>query len=166
MAYAARVRQAVHDLNPNVALADEIALDVHVRNLTAAERLSAFLTLALAVLGLVLLATGCVSLFVSMVRDSSREIAIRLALGATRQQLVRRVLFQGIALTVLGLGIGTLLARSVAQRIADQLHETPIGDALTWITVPTVVTLVCLLSVYSAGRLAARTDPSVLLRSE
>jgi ABC-type antimicrobial peptide transport system permease subunit len=101
-----------------------------------------------------------------MVRDSTREIAIRLALGATRHDLTRRILVQGVVLTGVGLVLGTLLARAVAQRIADQLHSVAIGDVLTWITVPTVVTAVCLVSVYSAARLAARTDPSVLLRSE
>lgn len=166
MAFVPRLRALIHELNPQVALAEEKPLSLHLRDLTAAQRMSAIATVALAVLGIVMLAAGCVSLFVSMVRDSVREIAIRMALGATTGQLTRRILMQGMVLTLAGLATGAFAARLVATRIADQLHDVSAWDPVTWVAVPALIALVSLLSVYTAAALAARTDPSRLLRAE
>jgi ABC-type lipoprotein release transport system permease subunit len=89
-----------------------------------------------------------------------------MALGASRADWTRRVLLQGAVITLAGLAVGSVLARYVAVRIADQLHEVPPSDLVTWITVPAFVTLVSLASVYSAARLASRIDPAVLLKTE
>ena len=166
MAFAPRLRALIHDLNPLVALAEEKALASHVRDLTAAQRLSAIATMTLALFGIAMLAAGCVSLFVSMVRDSVREIAIRMALGATTGRLTRRVVAQGVAVTLTGMMVGLVAARAVAVRIADRLHGVSAWDPFTWVAALTLIALVSLSSVYAAAILAARTDPARLLRAE
>jgi predicted permease len=166
MAFVPRLRAFIHEIHPEVALAEERTLDAHVRDLTAAQRMSAGATMALALLGIALLAAGCVSLFVSMVRDSVREIAIRMALGASHSHLIRRIVFQGLAIASVGIAAGLLATRLVAARIADQLYEVSAGDPLTWVLAPAVVGLVSLASVYAAALLASRTDPARLLRAE
>lgn len=165
MAFVSRLRALIRDFNPHIALAEERTLADHLRNFTAAQRTSATTTMALAVIGIVLLAAGCVSLFVSMVRDSSREIAIRMALGSTGARLVRRILCQGIVLTIAGLAVGLIATRAVAMRIADQLHEVSAWDPLTWVTASALIVLVCLASVHMAAIRAARTDPVEVLRA-
>jgi hypothetical protein len=160
------VRDLLRELNPHVALTDVRTLDGQIRYITAAQRLSAFLSAALAAIGILLLAAGCVSLFVSMVRDSARELAIRLAVGASMGTVTRRVLLQGLALVAAGLAMGSIAGRFVAVRLAEQLHEVAPSDPLTWTLVPVLVATVSLLSVYWAGRLAARTDPAQLLRAD
>jgi ABC-type antimicrobial peptide transport system permease subunit len=152
--------------HPLVALAEEKTLASHVRDLTAAQRMSAIATLTLALLGIVMLAAGCVSLFVSMVRDSVREIAIRMALGATTGRLTRRVLTQGAVVTLAGMTVGLVAARAVAVRIADRLHGVSAWDPFTWVSALALIALVSLASVYAAAVLAARTDPARLLRAE
>jgi ABC-type antimicrobial peptide transport system permease subunit len=149
-----------------VALAEDKTLASHVRDLTAAQRMSAIATMTLALLGVVMLAAGCVSLFVSMVRDSVREIAIRMALGATTGRLTRRVLTQGMVVTLTGMMVGLVAARAVAVRIADRLHGVSAWDPFTWMAALALIALVSLTSVYAAAVLAARTDPARLLRTE
>jgi hypothetical protein len=166
MAFAPRLRAFIHDLNPLVALAEEKTLAGHVRDLAAAQRMSAIATMTLALVGIVMLAAGCVSLFVSMVRDSVREIAIRMALGATTGRLTRRVLTQGVAVTLTGLTVGSVAARAVAVRIADRLHGVSAWDPFTWVATLAVIALVSLASVHAAAVLATRTDPARLLRAE
>jgi hypothetical protein len=166
MALVPRLRAFVHDLNPLVALAEDKTLANHVRELTAAQRMTAIATVTLALLGIVMLAAGCVSLFVSMVRDSVREIAIRMALGATTGRLTRRILTQGAVVTLTGMTVGLVAARAVAVRVADRLHAVPASDPLTWVATLTLIAVVSLASVYAAAILAARTDPARLLRAE
>jgi predicted permease len=166
MAFVPRLRALVHDLDLLVALAEEKTLASYVRDLTAAQHMSAIATMTLAVLGIVMLAAGCMSLFVSMVRDSVREIAIRMALGATTGRLTRRVLTQGAMVTLAGLAVGVVASRAVATRIADRLHGVSAWDPLPWMAALTLIALVSLASVYVAAVLAARTDPARLLRAE
>jgi predicted permease len=166
MAFAPRLRAFIHNLNPLVALAEDKTLASHVRDLAAAQRMSAIATMTLALLGIAILAAGCVSLFVSMVRDSVREIAIRMALGATTGRLTRRVVIQGVVVTLAGMTVGLFAARAVAVRLADQLHGVSAWDPFTWVAALTLIALVSLASVYAAAVLAARTDPTRLLRAE
>jgi putative ABC transport system permease protein len=166
LALVPHLRQLLHGMAPHVALAEERTLDTHLRNLTAAERLSAVATMAAAALAIVLLAAGCASLFASMVHDSRREIAIRMAVGATNARLRGRILAQGLALTAIGVAVGAGLSRLVAMRIADQLHGVTPLDPVALVIVPMLVGASGLVSVYRAAVLATRTNPAHRLRTD
>jgi predicted permease len=159
-----RVRQLIYELAPHVAVAEETALDAHLRRLTAAERMSAGVTMGLALLAIVLLGTGCLSLFVSMVNDSRRELAIRIALGATHVYIWRRIVAQGMVLTFVGIATGLGLSRFVGARIADQLYQVTPSDPLVLLSVSGLIGLIGLATIHWASVLAMRTSPSRLLR--
>jgi putative ABC transport system permease protein len=93
------LRALVHELDPDTAVAQPIRLDAFIANLSGSRRVAALLSMALALMGVALLAAGCVSLFVSIVRRSAREVAIRIALGARDSQLLLPVMTQAAALT-------------------------------------------------------------------
>jgi predicted permease len=163
-AFAPTLRQIVRELNPDVAVAEEMPLDVFLRASTARERAAALASAGLALFGIVLLASGCVALFVSMVRDSVREIAIRMAIGASARTLTVRILLQGLALIAVGVAAGLAGARVIGNRLAEELYHTPPTDLLTFIAVPALVSAIALAAVLYSAFVATRNDPAKSLR--
>lgn len=166
MDFVPSLRRIVHELDPNVAVAEETSLDAWLNDLTGAQRNAAIASTALAFMGILLLAIGCVSLFASMVKDSLHEIAIRMALGSSNLSLTWRIVAQGLLISSGGIFIGTVGAWLIAQQIATQLYRTDSSDSLTFTVVPLLVLFIGLASVYWTARLATRTDPARCLRSE
>jgi ABC-type antimicrobial peptide transport system permease subunit len=164
--FAPVLRQVVHELHPDIAVTEERTLDAHINFMTATQRLSAFTTSALAVLGLALLAFGCLSLFLSMVKDSTREIAIRIALGADRLKLSRRIVGQGLLLISAGVLAGLVAGHFIAERVADQLYRIEPTDAVAFGGTAMFIIGIGLVSVYWSARVATRTDPAKYLRGE
>ena len=166
MAFVPPLRNLIHDLHPDVGLAQETTLGRFIRQLTARHRTFAFASMALAVLGVLLVVLGSVSLFVSMVKDSLREIAIRMALGASHMRLTGRIVAQGLMLTLAGVVLGAGGAFFISRRIADQLYKTEAGDPLTFVTVSSLILLIGVLAVYWSATLGTRTDPAKCLRGD
>jgi predicted permease len=164
--FAEVLRRTVHDLNPDVAVAEEISLAAWLDDLTQAQRKSALASAGLAVVGVLLLVVGSGALFFSMVKDSTREIAIRQALGCSHLRLTGRILLQGTLLMAAGLATGVVAAWFIAHRIADQLYRTPPSDLPTFLTIPVVVGLAGLAAVYWSVRIATRIEPAEFLRTE
>jgi hypothetical protein len=165
MALLPAVRQAVRDLSVDAGLATPISLEDHVRSLTGGHRTSAAASSGLAVLALVLVGLGCVSLFLAMVRDSAKEIAIRMAIGASGRRLGGRVLLQGLVLTAIGTAIGLALAGWASSRLTGQLYRVDPYDPLTYFAVPLLIGVVGLSSVGYAAWVATRTDPIRYLKA-
>ncbi len=159
-------RELVRDLTPDAAVAEETSLSAYVADRTGSHRVAAFASMALAVLCIVLLAAGCVSVFLSLVKDSLREIAIRMALGASNTRLTRRIVFQGLLLTGAGSILGVGGARIVALRVGGELYGVETMDPTAFIVGPLMVILVGLVSVYASALAATRTTPSSHLGSE
>jgi hypothetical protein len=166
MNFVPTLQKLVRELHPDVGLAQEITLGDFVRQLTARYRAAAFGSTALALVAVFLVALGSVSLFASMVKDSVREIAIRMALGASHVRLTSRIVAQGLLLTLVGILLGAGGAVLAAKRVADQLYRTSATDPPTFIAVPLLVAIVGLASVYWSSRLATRTDPAKYLREQ
>ncbi len=166
MTFVPALRRLVHELSPDVAVAEEQAMASHLNELTGAQRTSAFVTMALAVLAILLLAIGCVALFTGMVRDSRNEIAIRMALGATNAKLTARIVAQGLLLTTTGVLFGLVGSAFISQRMSDQLYRVPSSDPAILSLACSVVLMIGLVSVYWSARLATRTDPGQSLRCD
>jgi predicted permease len=166
MAFAGVLRRTVHQLSPDTAVAEEVSLDAWIANLMQVQRQSALASSGLATVGILLLAIGCGALFLSMVRESRREIAIRLALGCSHARLTGRILWQGALVMLAGLAVGAVAAWFVAHRIADQLYRTTPSDVPTFLAVPFVVGLAGLAAVSWAARIAVGTEPTEFLRSD
>lgn len=158
MAFVPRLRQVLRELAPTGALAEAAPLDVMFDEIIAPQRNAAVIALGLATFGVLLLALGAIALFLSMVRDSRREIAVRLAIGATPAMVVRRVMWQGMALVASGCILGVAIAYMLARQIEEQLFQVGPTDAPSLVAAPLVVSIVSLLAIGYAASDAAKTE--------
>lgn len=157
--FAPALRQTVTSLHPNIAIVQEQSLAHFLERSIRAEKVAAVASAALAVFGIVLLGVGCASVFVAMVRDSAREIAIRIALGVTNGRLVARVVGHGLLLMSAGLSMGLLATLFVAGRFAVHLGDVPPTDPFSYGLGASLILFVGMGAVTSSALAATRTDP-------
>jgi putative ABC transport system permease protein len=98
------------------------------------------------------------------VSQRTRELGIRLALGATSGEVRAMVLRQGLMLTVVGIALGTATAVVLARLIGDLLYGIDAVDPLTFLVIPVVLLAVAAAAIYIPARGASRVDPVVVLR--
>jgi putative ABC transport system permease protein len=111
-------------------------------------------------------AIGIYGVLAHSVTARTREIGIRLALGAPRGQVIATVVAQAGGLAVAGLGIGLLGAAAAGRLIRGQLYGVSPIDALTYLSVAGALAVVALLASWLPARRAASVDPIAALRSE
>jgi predicted permease len=163
---AASLRQLVEQMNPNVPVTRVRALDSVISSSTAAPRSLTLLLTAFGALAIVVGGIGVYSLISYTVSWRTREMALRLALGANRRQIAQLVLGQSLALAVAGsiLGIGGAVA---ATRLMSRfLFETSPLDPLTYSLVPVLFCVLALLAAWAPARRAAAVEPMTALRNE
>jgi ABC-type antimicrobial peptide transport system permease subunit len=132
----------------------------------APQRFLLVLVGAFALCALILAALGIYGVMSHLVTLRTREIGIRLALGATRREVMAWVLRRGATLTLTGLAIGFGLALAVTRLIASVLYQTSPTDPLTFTCVPWVLGASALLACWIPARRAARVDPMIALRHD
>jgi predicted permease len=113
-----------------------------------------------------LAAIGLYGVMAFQVTSRNREIGIRMALGAQRNDVLRMVLWQGMKLTSTGVVIGLVGALAAAQLLRGLLYGVSPMDLVTFISVPLLLALVALLACYLPARRASKVDPMVALRCE
>ena len=118
------------------------------------------------VVAMVLAAVGLYGVIAYSVSRRTREIGIRMALGAKRSMVVALVMRQGLGLTAIGVAVGTLLSAAAARAVSGALYGINGADPVTWIGA--IVTLFSVAALANAvpARRAAVVDPSSALRSE
>jgi putative ABC transport system permease protein len=141
-------------------LEEIVALSVGDRRLTALL-LGLFASAALA-----LAAVGLYGVIAYTVVQRTREMGIRVALGANRHDIVMLVLRQGMTLVTIGLGIGLAGAFGLAPLLSSLLYDIKPIDPLSFTVVSLVLLLVALLASWLPARRAAKVDPMVALRAE
>jgi predicted permease len=119
-----------------------------------------------AALALFIACVGLYGVLSYRVSNRTREIGVRMALGATTSTIGRMVLRQGVALTAIGLASGIAIAIAVTRLLSTQLYGVAATDPATYMGVCAVLALVALLACYLPARRAARVDPMVALRDE
>jgi ABC-type antimicrobial peptide transport system permease subunit len=129
-------------------------------------RAGARLFLAFAGLALFLAVVGVYGVKAFVVARRTREIGIRLALGATQRQVLWMVLSDGLKLTAVGLGLGLLLALGVGRLLSSQLYEVSGADPVSFGGALVVLAGAALLASYLPARRATRIDPMAALRYE
>jgi putative ABC transport system permease protein len=159
LALAEPVRRAVAAIDPDVASGAmrtaEQALDVSL----APRRFNVILLAAFAVAGLALAAAGLYAVVSDAVAQRRRELAVRMAMGAERRDIVRLVLTDVAKLVTAGIAIGAVLATLLARALATSLFGVGSADPLTWGVVPLMLAAVALVAALVPARRASRADP-------
>ena len=166
MALAAPVRQEIRKLDPNLPVADIRAMEDVVGATLSTPRFTGMLLLVFAVLAVALSAIGIYGVLSYVVSRRTREIGIRVAIGAGRMQVLRMVLGQGIALTMTGVAIGIAVAIWTSTLMRDLLHGVRPGDPVTFAAVGLVLAVVAILASLVPALRATRVDPVVALKTE
>ena len=162
----AGVRQAVKEIDPRIPLYNVRTIEQHLTWAFWAQNMAASLAAAFGVLALALSAVGLYGVVAYTVARRTHEIGIRVALGAQARDVLRIVLGQGMALTLVGLGVGLVAAFFLAQQLASLLYGLSPGDPATYILVALLLAGVALVACLVPARRATKVDPMVALRYE
>jgi putative ABC transport system permease protein len=165
-ASAPTVRRILRDLNPDVPIIYLATLREHMRIATNERRMTTRLIVSLGLLGLLLVAVGLYGLTSFLVGRRTREIGIRLALGAQPRAVFREVLGRALLLTAAGVAAGAIGAAAAARAMRSLLFGVPAGDVLAFaMGAAAVAAVTCAAALVPAWR-AAKVDPVTALRTE
>ncbi len=153
-------------VNANLPLFNVTTESEQIDRLLFQERLVARVSGFFGLLALVLACIGLYGLLSYEVARRTREIGIRMALGAQAGDVLRLVVGQGIILAAVGAGVGVGVAMGVTRYMASMLFDVHANDPLTIISVAILLLLVALAACYIPARRATRVDPMVALRYE
>ena len=153
-------------IDANVPLSQVRELGEIVDENVAPRRLSVLLLSAFAALALVLSAVGIYGVMSYMVTQRTQEIGVRIALGAQRGDVMRLVLRNGMALLLVGLGIGLAGAFALSRFLQSLLFEVKSTDIMTFASVPFLLAAVAFLACYLPARRATLVDPVIALRND
>ncbi len=165
-ALAGSIRAAVRELDPNLPVANVRTMSEIVEGSLSAPRFTAVLLGVFALLALTLSVIGIYGVLSYVVSRRTREIGIRLAIGAGRGQVLRMVLRNGLALSLTGVVLGLAAAALVTRLIAGLLHGVTPGDPITFAGVGLGLAAVAALASLVPAIRATRVDPVVALKAE
>jgi predicted permease len=160
------LRQAVAELDPGLPLYETGTVRAAVDRELANFGLIGWILFAFALLGLLLAGLGVYGLFSGFVVERTREIGVRVALGARSGQVVRLVLGKGLRLAVIGSAIGLAGAVAIAQVLASAVSELPEHEPMVVFCLTAILAAVALFACWLPARRAAALDPMVALRRE
>ena len=165
-ALAGPVRQSIRTLDPNLPVADVRTMDDVVAATLSAPRFTGMLLGGFAALALALSAIGIYGVLSYVVSRRTREIGIRLAIGAGRGQVLRLVLGSGVGLSLVGIVIGLAAAASLSRLMSTLLHDVEPGDPATFAAVAATLTAVAIAASLVPAWRATRVDPVRALKAE
>jgi putative ABC transport system permease protein len=160
------IRHEVGLVDPEVAVSAFRSLEQVVGNSIKQERFNMVLAGAFAGLAMVLAAIGLYGVLSFSVAQRTREMGIRMALGAARKEVLWQVLRQGMMLALTGLVLGIVVTFGVTRFLSSMLFGITPNDPATFLVVFVLLTLVAALSCYVPARRAAKIDPMEALRYE
>jgi putative ABC transport system permease protein len=160
------LREAVGAVDADQPLSYVMTLDDLVSDTLITRRVTLYVLLTFAGVGLLLAALGVYGVMAFMVAERRREIGIRVALGADRRDVARLVLGNALRVAVAGVAMGLVIALLLGRLMASLLYQVGASDPLTFTGTAIVMTAVALLAAWLPMRAATRTDPMVALRSD
>ena len=160
------LRQSVWSVNPNVPIAEVRTLDQIYRKSMARTSFTLVMIALAGGMALLLGVIGIYGVIAYSVSQRTREIGIRMALGARQQQLAGMFVRQGIVLTGIGVGIGLIAAFGLMSLMSSLLFQVSPVDPVTYCTVSIGLIVVAAIASYLPSRRAAAVDPAEALRLE
>jgi hypothetical protein len=158
--------QVVRSVDPEQPIYRVRTMEEELAREIAPRRFSATLLGSFAALALLLAGTGLYALIAYLVAQRTRELGIRVALGAGRGAVLRLVLREGLVLVLAGIALGLAGAFALTRVVASLLFGVTTTDPATFVAVPLVLVAVALLASWVPARQAARVDPMVAFRAE
>jgi putative ABC transport system permease protein len=165
-ALAAPLRAALAELDPDIPLTQVQSMEEALGAWAAERRLTMLVVAGFALLALALGAVGVYGVMAHLVTQRTREIGIRIALGAVPREILRLVLSQGVGLAVVGIAVGLLGALAASRLLTRLLFETEPTDLATFAGTAAALALVAVAASLVPAVRAVRIDPVDALRSE
>jgi putative ABC transport system permease protein len=165
-AFASQARKAVLAVDPNQSIFRVETMEVKLARSTAWRRFYTAMLAMLALVALVLAGVGVYGVMAFSVNQRTREMGIRLALGAERNRVVRLVVRQALVLVVIGVGVGLATALGLLRLISKLLYGVAATDLGILVGGAILLTVLALLASYLPAHRASRVDPLTALRTE
>jgi putative ABC transport system permease protein len=165
-ALASAVNHELHELDSDLPVYRVLSMRQRIAGSLARRRFATTLLGVFACLALALAAIGIYSVLAYLVSQGTRELGIRMALGATQRTVVALIVTQGMKLAFVGVGVGILVAFVLGRLISGFLFGVQATDLVTFAATGILLALVAALASYIPARRAARIDPMISLRSD
>jgi len=159
-------RRRVHELDPELPIANERSMDQWLSANAAQPRLNAWLVAIFAAVAMALAAIGVYGVLSYSVNQRTREIGLRMAMGAARSSVLRLIVQEGMLVALVGIAAGLLGAVAVSRVLGSLLFGVPERDPATLAAVAAALALVALAACVAPAWRASRVDPMVALRCE
>ena len=156
----------VHALDPNLAVSAVSSMRSLIELSTSTQRIAVTLLAVFGGMALLLAAIGLYAVMSYVVSQSRRELALRMALGATATHLMRNVLSSGVILTLAGISVGTIAALGLTRLIAEMLYQVGPRDTVSFAAASGIVTAAGAAACLVPALRASRADPVAALRGE
>jgi predicted permease len=160
------IRQSVHDVDPNQPVSDMNSMDTRIADSLRPQRFAASLLAVFAVLATGLSAIGLYGLVSYSITQRTNELGIRMALGASRADILRMVLRESARIALLGTGAGVLIGLLLMHTVRSVLYGVSAYDPLSFAASAIALIFVALVASFFPARRATRVDPIVALRYE
>jgi putative ABC transport system permease protein len=160
------IRQRIHEMDAGLALANVNTMDQWLSNSAAQPRLNTVLLTSFAAVALLIAAIGIYGVLAYSVNQRTREIGLRMALGATPRSVLQLIVRQGMKVVLIGVGIGLAGGLALGRAVSSLVFGVQVRDPATFSLVAVVLTVVALAACIIPARRAARVDPMVALREE
>ena len=160
------IRSAVHNIDPNQPVTAIRSMQENVAQSVSEPRFRTILLSVFAGLALVLAAVGIFGVMAYSVAQRTRELGLRIALGASRGRVLQLVLFNGVQLTLIGVGIGLAATFFLTRYVSSLLFNVPRYDPITLVGVVVALVIISICACYIPARRATLVDPIVALRNE
>jgi ABC-type antimicrobial peptide transport system permease subunit len=160
------LREVLNGIDRDISIYDVTTMQELVQNGTAESRFSAFLMIVFGALALILSAIGIYGVLTFHVMQRTREIGVRLALGASPMTVFRMIFRHALLLTAIGMIAGLFAALAMTGLLRNQLYHVSPNDPLIFTLIPLVLLMVAFVAIVVPARRAMGVEPTTALRME
>lgn len=160
------VRQKIHDLDPELALATVKTMQDWLSTSAAQPRLNTLLLGTFAFLALLIASIGIYGVLAYSVSQRTQEIGVRMALGATRQGVLKMTMLDGMKVATIGVGCGLIAAVALGETVSSLVYGVNVRDMATFVVVVTALVIVTIAACAIPALRASRVSPLLALRCE